>query len=76
MIFGHEWVKILIVPSFRLKFDDITVMLSLILFSPYFGERILILYSVRQKLSRDYLIKPTVLNSFSKEREENCRCAA
>ena len=36
MIFGQKWVKILIVPSFRLKFDDVIVMLSLIVLSRLF----------------------------------------
>ena len=36
MIFGQKWVKILIVPSFQLKFDDVTVMLSLIVLSRFF----------------------------------------
>ena len=33
MAFGKKWVKILIVRSFRLKFDDLTVTLSLIVLS-------------------------------------------
>ena len=36
MIFGQKWVKTLIVPSFQLKFDDVTVMLSLIVLSRIF----------------------------------------
>ena len=36
MIFGQKWVKILIVPLFRLKFDDVTVKLSLIVLSQIF----------------------------------------
>ena len=33
MVFGKKWVKILIVLSFQLKFDDGTVTLSLIALS-------------------------------------------
>ena len=36
MIFGQKWVKILIVPLFWLKFDDVTVTLSLIVLSRIF----------------------------------------
>ena len=43
MIFGQKWVKILIVPWFRLTFDDVTVTLSLIVLSRFFYELILIL---------------------------------
>ena len=32
MIFGQKWVKILIVPSFQLKFDDVTVTFAKKLF--------------------------------------------
>ena len=30
MVFGQKWVKILIVPLFQLKFNDVTMTLSLI----------------------------------------------
>ena len=36
MIFGQKWVKILIIPSFQLKFDDVTVTLSFIVLSQIF----------------------------------------
>ena len=51
MIFAIKWVKIRIVPSFWLKFDDVTVTLSLAVLSGnieiFFWECILILpYSI------------------------------
>ena len=36
MIFGQKWVKILIILSFRIKFDDATVTLSVIVLSQTF----------------------------------------
>ena len=43
MIFGQKWVKILIVPSIRLKFDDVTMTLSLIVLSQFFYKLTLII---------------------------------
>ena len=42
MTFGQKWVKILIIPSFQLKFDDITVTLSLIVLSRIFFKKLLL----------------------------------
>ena len=36
MIMAKKWVKIFIVPSFQLKFDDVTVTLSVIVLSRFF----------------------------------------
>ena len=36
MIFGQKWIKMLIVPSFSLTFDDVTVTLSFIVLSRIF----------------------------------------
>ena len=33
MVFGQKMGKILVAPSFRIKFDDVTVTLSLIILS-------------------------------------------
>ena len=39
MIFGHKMGEIIIVPSFQLKLDDVTVTLSLIVLSSnFFGD--------------------------------------
>ena len=40
---AKKWVKILIVPAFRLKLDDVTVSLSLIVLSRFFYKLTLIL---------------------------------
>ena len=40
MAFGQKWVKILIILLFRLKFDDVTVTLSLIVLSLIFFHKI------------------------------------
>ena len=49
---AKKWVKILIVQSFRLKFDDVTVTLSLIVFSLFFYKLILILFYFMPNLLR------------------------
>ena len=45
MILAKTWVKILIVPSFWLKFDDATVMLSLIVLSGIFFYKLILILS-------------------------------
>ena len=52
MLFGQKWGKILIVPSFQLKFDDVTVTLSLNVLSRYFYKLTLILFTSYQNLLR------------------------
>ena len=41
MIFGQKWVKILIVPLFQLRFDDVTVTLSFIVCHEYLFTKLI-----------------------------------
>ena len=45
MVFGQKWVKILIVPLFRLKFDGVTATLSLIVLSRNFFDKLILTLS-------------------------------
>ena len=45
MINGQKWVKILIAPLFRLKFDDATVKLSLTVLSRTFFYKLTLILS-------------------------------
>ena len=52
MVFGKKLVKIIIAPLFQLKFDDVTVTLSLIVLSRiFFNKLTLILFYLTPKFA-------------------------
>ena len=55
-----KWVKILIVPSFRLKFDDVTVTLTLTVLSRFFLETHLDTSLLNAKVRYDWLSSSTL----------------
>ena len=50
---AKKWVKVIIVPSFRLQFDDVTVTLSLIVLSQFFLQTHLDTILLHAKICQD-----------------------
>ena len=55
MVFGQTWVKIILVPLFLLKLDDVTVTLSLIVLSWIFLRTDLGTILLHPKISQDWM---------------------